>query len=69
MVLFIKTSHKKLLNNKNLPLFNKVLSIDKNILSLILDFNNIINYSVTYVNWNYKDIIIDILNKKLNKEN
>ena len=41
---------KKLLNNKNLPLFDKVLAGDENILSLISDCNNIINYSVTYVN-------------------
>ena len=56
---------KKLLIDKNLHLFDKVLAGDEHILSLIADSDNIKNFMMTFVNWKFSENIIEDINTKL----
>ena len=58
---------KRLLINSNIYKFNKIIAGDENILSLIYPSNNIINFQITYDNWDYNINKINILNEKLKK--
>lgn len=58
---------KKLLSNSNIYKFNKIIAGDENILSLIYPSNNIINFQITYDDWDYNKNKIIILNEKIRK--
>jgi len=58
---------KKLLSNSDVYKFNKVIAGDENILSLIYPSNNIINFQITYDNWDYNKKKINTLNEEIKK--
>lgn len=58
---------KKLLSNSNIYKFNKIIASDENILSLIYPSNNIVNFQITYDDWDYNRNKILILNEKIRK--
>jgi len=56
---------KKLLINKDVYKFNRIIAGDENILSLIYPSNNIKDFEITYANWEYGKSYIENINKKL----
>lgn len=56
---------KKLLVNKTIHLFNKIIAGDEYLLSILYPSNNIKNFEITYSNWEANKKQINIITKKL----